>query len=203
MFLRTAAPVDREQLLTALDTDVARLASWTVLHAARGGSGGEVGTTTTVARNLRALWTRTCVVAALLDVTAGESQTRWAKSVEAAADAITRQGLFGEQITEQWRAIVHVDMTRYRIQATALGEAGIDTDPSIGPPRPDTAIAAMRAEGVGPIDHISHHDVPTSGAQIAEAVEVAMRQTGDLDQDPLMQPPTFSDPPIRYPGAEL
>ncbi|MEV0768528.1 hypothetical protein [Nocardia salmonicida] len=203
MFLRTAAPVDREQLLTALDTDVARLASWTVLHAARSGGGIEIGTTTTVARNLRALWSRTCTVAALLDVTAEESHDRWAQSVWTAVDAAHREGLSDAAITANWRAIVHEDLSRYRVQATALAAAGIEPGSNIGPSHPDTAIAAISSRIVGPgesgaVSYVSS----TSGAQITQAVEAALQPSRDLADDPRMQPPTFSDRQENYPGAE-
>lgn len=196
-----APTVDREALMKALATDVRKLASWTVLHAARADT-VQAATFLMATRNLRAVWARTCAVATLLEIPREQSQQRWAGAVHAAQHALTHDTTGKAASSRAWRAIAGIDTSRYQLQTRALTEAGIDIDHALGPPHPETMLAAIRADSSVLVETASsREDQP--GAQISAAVDATACSSAGSGHEPVTDQPLPSDRARYSPGIEL
>lgn len=199
LFLRRAAPVDREALIDNLRTDIEHMARFTGIHAAyRPIAAAQNTGTASVDDNLDSLWRRSAQLGVLLGVDADEARQlwphdRWIETAASAAAGLTEAGL-----THQWRAIAATDISSCAVQARALAEAGIDPDSRIAPPEPSAVLDVLGDNHVRVIGLFSHGP----GAQIDAAISATGAYTHDLDNDGWATQPVFSDPQTNYPGIE-
>ncbi|MGW5456773.1 hypothetical protein [Nocardia sp. NPDC003979] len=198
LFLRRAAPVDREALIDNLRTDIEHLARFTGIHAAyRPIAAAHNSDTTKVGDILDTLWRRSAQLGVLLRVEA-EARQLWAHDtwIETAASAAA--GLDEAGLAHQWRAIAATDISSCAVQARALAEAGIDPDSRIAPPEPSAVLDVLGDNHLRVIGLFSH----APGAQIDAAIGATGACAHDLDNDAWTTQPVFSDPQTNYPGIE-
>ncbi|GEM29055.1 hypothetical protein NN3_00620 [Nocardia neocaledoniensis NBRC 108232] len=199
LFLRRAAPVDREALIGNLRTDIDRLARHTGIHAAyRPLAAAHNSDTGSVDETLNTLWRRSAQVGVLLGVEADEARQWWPQDtwIETAASAAA--GLTEAGLAHQWRAIAATDISSCAVQARALAEAGIDPDSRIAPPEPSAVLDVLGDNHVRVVGLFSHGP----GAQIDAAIEATGASAHHLDNDGWTTQPVFSDPQTNYPGIE-
>ncbi|NKX91239.1 hypothetical protein [Nocardia coubleae] len=198
LFLRRAAPVDREALIDNLRTDIDHLARFTGIHAAyRPIAAAQNTGTAGVDDNLDSLWRRSAQLGVLLGVDADEARQlwphdRWIETAASAAAGLTEAGL-----AHQWRAIAATDISSCAVQARALAEAGIDPDSRIAPPEPSAVLDVLGDNHVRVIGLFSHGP----GAQIDAAIGATGVGAHEFDSGWTTQP-VFSDPQTNYPGIE-
>lgn len=198
LFLRRAAPVDREALIDNLRTDIKHLARFTGIHAAyRPIAAAQNTGTAGVDDNLDTLWRRSAQLGSLLAVDADEARQlwphdRWIETAASAAAGLTEAGL-----AHQWRAIAATDLSSCAVQARALAEAGIDPDSRIAPPEPSAVLDVVGDNHVRVIGLFSHGP----GAQLDAAIGATGVGAHELDSGWATQP-VFSDPQTNYPGIE-
>ncbi|WP_280222098.1 hypothetical protein [Nocardia neocaledoniensis] len=197
LFLRRAAPVDREALIDNLCTDIEQLARFTGIHAAyRPTAASGNSDTASVEETLDTLWRRSAQLGVLLGVNADEARQLWPHDrwIETAASAA---GLTEAGLAHQWRAIAATDISSCAVQARALAEAGIDPDSRIAPPEPSAVLDVLGDNHVRVIGLFSHGP----GAQIDAAIGATGVGAHQLDSGWTTQP-VFSDAQTNYPGIE-
>ncbi|WP_249643840.1 hypothetical protein [Nocardia sputi] len=139
-------PVDRDHLLAALTTDALRLRQHIATAVGYGHIGAvrEAGTATAFDRNLRALWTRTAAVTALLTSDTTEIRRVWGRTPDwKTAVASTLASTGPEILAQRWRSLAREDTSSYKQQAEVLAAAGITTD-NQPIPAPATLIPQLR-----------------------------------------------------------
>ncbi|MEU1950829.1 hypothetical protein [Nocardia rhamnosiphila] len=164
-------PVDRDHLLAALTTDVHRLRQHIATAVGYGHIGAvrEAGTATAFNRNLRALWTRTAAVTALLTTDTEETRKVWGrlpdwKNTVTSTLATTGPGV----LAQRWRSLARENTSSYKQQADVLAAAGITTD-SHPIPAPATLILQLRT-----LQHYQEHLPLHPGQQAGSAMDAAI-----------------------------
>ncbi|MFD4351544.1 hypothetical protein ACFWPX_03245 [Nocardia sp. NPDC058518] len=199
LFLRRAAPIDREALVVGLGADIDRLARFTGIHAAYTRVTGRDGdTAATVDATLTTLWRRSAQIGVLLGVDTDEARQRWPHQQWARQASTSAAGLTEAELSQHWRAIANTDMTSYTAQSIALTAAGIKPDPTFAVPDPMSILDTLSDRHVGVSGLFS--DAP--GAHIGAAVDATRSQSADTDYDADITAPVFSDPQANYPGID-
>ncbi|MEV0688285.1 hypothetical protein AB0I35_30950 [Nocardia sp. NPDC050378] len=199
LFLRRAAPVDREALIDNLRADIDRLARFTGIHAAyRPIAAAQDSGSASVDDILNTLWRRSAQIGVLLGVGAEEARQWWPQDTWIQTAATATAGLTQAQLAQQWRAIAATDISSCAVQATALAEAGIEPDLRIAPPEPSAVLDVLGDNHLRVIGLFSH----APGGQIDAAIGATGARDHDLDNDGWATQPVFSDPQTNYPGIE-
>ncbi|MFC9965160.1 hypothetical protein ACFVH4_13050 [Nocardia ignorata] len=199
LFLRRAAPIDRDALVDNLRADIDRLARFTGIHAAyTHGTGRHDDTTATVDQTLTTLWRRSAQIGVLLGIDTDQARQHWPHQQWMKQASASAAGQTQAQLTQHWHAIANTDMTSYTAQSIALAAAGITPNPTIAPPEPIAILHALSARDVGVGGLFS--DVP--GAHIGAAVDATRSQSAHTDYEADITAPMFSDPQINYPGID-
>ncbi|MFJ2834242.1 hypothetical protein ACIO52_02650 [Nocardia sp. NPDC087230] len=202
LFLRPAAPIDRDGLLSRLSGDWDRLARFCGIHAAhtRFAPAADLPQRDTVEHVISTLWRRSALVGALLGVDAAEGDQRWPLQgwMDTAASAAAEIGR--DQVARQWSEIAATDITGYANQSIVLAQAGIRPDLQLAPPEPHTVLSELEQLPASS----AMQPLFSDGARIDAAVDATGTANTHTGDDPLMNPPTFSHgatPPA--PGVEL
>ncbi|MFG1769040.1 hypothetical protein ACGFIX_05685 [Nocardia salmonicida] len=199
LFLRRAAPIDRDALVDNLRADIDRLARFTGIHAAyTHGTGRHDDTTATVNQTLTTLWRRSAQIGVLLGIDTDQARQHWPHQQWMKQASASAAGQNQAQLTQHWHAIANTDMTSYTAQSIALAAAGITPNPTIAPPEPIAILHALSDRDVGVGGLFS--DAP--GAHIGVAVEATRSPSAHTDYDADITAPVFSDPEINYPGID-
>ncbi|MEV0336930.1 hypothetical protein [Nocardia sp. NPDC050717] len=199
LFLRRAAPVDREALIDNLRTDIDHLARFTGIHAAyRPIAAARNSDTSSVDETLDTLWRRSAQLGVLLRVDADQARQLWPHDtwIETAASAAA--GLTEAELAHQWRAIAATDISGCAVQARALTAAGIEPDPVIAPPEPAAVLDVLGDNHLRVTGLFSH----ALGVQIDAAIGATEASAHHLGSDGWTTQPVFSDPQTNYPGIE-
>lgn len=201
LYIRTAAPVDRAELLDRLQVDQTWLARACGIHAAYQHLAPTIGESETGARTeriLETLWQRCSQVAALLDVQPGEA-TAWRGEGWLATAESAATGLTPAELERQWREIAGTDIDGYATQSIALTGVGVEPDPTLSPLSPAEAVEALAQRR----DHLQVVFSDHPGHQIDAAITATGSPTSDPEHEPPLQPPEFSHAPERHlPGVE-
>lgn len=201
LFLRPAAPIDRDRLLAGLGADCDRLARFCGIYAAhsRFTPAQDLRQRDAVENVISTLWQRSAQVGALLGVDAAEADQHWPhqgwmETAASAAAAVSR-----DQLARQWSEIAATDITGYASQSIMLERAGIRPDPQFAPPEPPAALSELeRAQTPSAMQPLF-----SDGARIDAAVDATGTVNAHTGDDPLMNPPTFSHGPTPpVPGVE-
>ena len=199
LFLRRAAPIDRDALVDDLRADIDRLARFTGIHAAYTHiTGRHDDTTATVDQTLTTLWRRSAQIGVLLGIDTDQARQHWPHQQWIEQASASAAGQTQAQLTQHLHAIANTDMTSYTAQSIALAAAGITPNPTIAPPEPIAILHALSERDVGVGGLFS--DAP--GAHIGAAVEATRSQSAHTDYHADITPPMFSDPQINYPGID-
>ncbi len=199
LFLRRAAPIDREALVNAVGTDIDRLARFAGIHAAYAHvAGRDDDTAAIVDETLTTLWRRSAQIGVLLGVDTDEARQRWPHQQWMRQASASAAGLSQAELVQHWRAIANTDMTSYTAQSIALTAAGIKPDPTIAAPDPMAILDTLSDRNIGVSGLFS--DAP--GAHIGAAVDATRSQSAHTGYDAEVAAPVFSDPQANYPGID-
>ncbi|MFI1236833.1 hypothetical protein [Nocardia salmonicida] len=199
LFLRRAAPIDRDALIDNLRADIDRLARFTGIHAAyTHGTGRHDDTTATVDQTLTTLWRRSAQIGVLLGIETDQARQHWPHQQWMKQASASAAGQTQAELTQHWHAIANTDMTSYTAQSIAVAAAGITPNLTIAPPEPIAVLHALSRRDVGVGGLFS--DAP--GAHIGAAVEATRSQSAHTNYDADITAPMFSDPQINYPGID-
>ncbi|MFD4433947.1 hypothetical protein [Nocardia sp. NPDC058497] len=200
LFLRPAAPIDRDALLQQLGADYERLARFCGIHAAYSEFMPAQGSKlpSAVDNVVNTLWRRSTQIGVLLGVDGAQAahywpHQRWMETATAAA-----VGLGPDQLARQWHEIAATNIAGYAVQSMALSKAEIDPDPQFAAPEPETVLSALaQRDRQRPVLFSD-----AAGAHISAAVDATASTSAHTDYDPLVNPPLFSDRPGNYRGVE-
>ncbi|MFE7718588.1 hypothetical protein ACFU44_06050 [Nocardia rhizosphaerihabitans] len=204
LFLRPAAPIDRDGLLARLGADWDRLARFCGIYAApsRFTPTEDLRPRDAVEDVISTVWRRSAQIGVLLGVDGTEADQHWPhqgwmETATSAAAAVTR-----DQLARQWSEIAATDITGYASQSIMLGRAGIRPDPRFAPPEPDAALSELeRVNTLQTAPPVPFSDA--AGMRIDAAVDATGAPHAHTGDDPLMNPPTFSHRPTPpAPGVE-
>ncbi|MEU3010112.1 hypothetical protein [Nocardia asteroides] len=201
LFLRPAAPIDRDSLLARLGADWDRLARFCGIHAAhtRFAPVEDLRQCGAVEHVISTLWRRSALVGALLGVDAADADQHWPLQdwMDTAASAAAEIGR--DQIARQWSEIAATDITGYANQSTMLAQAGIRPALQLAPPEPHTVLSELEQRPASS----AMQPLFSDGTRIDAAVTATGAADAHTGDDPLMNPPTFSHGPTSpAPGVE-
>ncbi|MEU4712038.1 hypothetical protein AB0G00_37015, partial [Nocardia salmonicida] len=149
LFLRRAAPFDRDALVDNLRADIDRLARFTGIHAAYTHiTGRHDDTTATVDQTLTTLWHRSAQIGVLLGIDTDQARQHWPHQQWMKQASASAAGQTQAQLTQHWHAIANTDITSYTAQSIALAAAGITPNPTIAPPEPIAILHALSERDV-------------------------------------------------------
>jgi hypothetical protein len=195
LYLRGPEPLNWDEILGGLDTQVQRLREWTALAAAYGPIAAQAQDRASAGfeRNLQVLRARTAGVANLLGVNAEQGHQLWGTEGDwVAAGVAILDGVPVEGLAQRWRQAARTDTNAYALQARALAEAGIAIaiDTTVALPSHEALEPAISAALTPPTPLFM--PAATSGADIEAAIGAA-NLTYRADAETVMGPPTFSD----------
>ncbi|MFD5179416.1 hypothetical protein ACFWM1_26655 [Nocardia sp. NPDC058379] len=201
LFLRPAAPIDRDGLLSRLGGDWDRLARFCGIHAAhtRSAPAEDPRQRDAVEHVISTLWRRSALVGALLGVDAADADQHWPLQdwMDTAASAAAEIGR--DQLARQWSEIAATDITGYANQSIMLAQAGIRPDLQLAPPQPHTVLSELEQRPTSS----AMQPLFSDGTRIDAAVTATGAADAHTGDDPLMNPPTFSHGPTApEPGVE-
>ncbi|MFD4407578.1 hypothetical protein ACFWPH_32915 [Nocardia sp. NPDC058499] len=197
LYLRIPEPsVDRDHLLAVLATDVHRLRQHIATAVGYGHIGAvrEAGTATAFDRNLRALWTRTAAVTALLTTDTTEIGRVWGRAHDWKTVVGSTLATSGPDVLAQrWRSLAREDTSSYKRQAEVLAAAGITTD-NHPIPAPATLIPQLRT-----LHHYQQLLSPNQGQHPGCAMDAAVDAMDPHGVDESHDTPATARP--HHPGA--
>ncbi|WP_327100309.1 hypothetical protein OIE68_16965 [Nocardia vinacea] len=193
LYLRTPEPLNWDEILGGLDTQVQRLREWTALSAAYSpiAARTEDGSSARFDHNLQVLRARTAGVANLLGVNTEQAHQLWgAEGDWVAAGVAMLDGVPVEGLAQRWHQVARTDTRTDALQARALAEAGIAIDAAVALPSHEALKSAISAALTPPTPLFL--SAATAGAAIDAAVDAAS-PIYSADAETVMDAPIFSD----------
>ncbi|WP_329410749.1 hypothetical protein OG563_00285 [Nocardia vinacea] len=193
LYLRTPEPLNWDEILRGLDTQVQRLREWTALAAAYSPltAPAEDAASARFDDNLRVLRARTTGVANLLGINAEQAHELWGTEADWVATGVAMlDGVSVEGLAQRWHQVARTDTRTDALQARALAEAGIAIDTAVALPSHETLEPAISAALTSPTPLFL--SAATPGAGIDAAVDAAS-PIYSADAETVMDAPIFSD----------